>query len=186
MSCRFNKRTSKRQTLQENVRRYIVRIIKEASILSQKIVIFLSFLYLCRKLDGCDDISPQTSNHEQTIPQGLSTNTKANAVPSSQELMPLHLVKNMAYADKIKHPPPLQERSVEGRGHSKKYDTATDQEMSPAQSSSGEPTYSHLLHQVPHSFDTSNCEWESEYSKLNYKHLEKDSIIENQALTSEA
>ena len=153
--------------------------------MSHKIVIFLFFLYSSRKLEGCDDISPHTSNHEQTLPHGLSTSPKAKAVSSSQEMVPCHLVKYTAYAGKIKHPPPLQERRLEGNSHLKKYDTATDQEMSPAQPSSGEPTYSYL-YQVPHSFEASNREWESEYSKLSYGRTKKNPVFENQTPTLEA
>ena len=142
----------------------------------------MSFLYSNRKQEGCCNASSQTSSHEQTHPQGLSTNTKAKAVSSSQEVLPLHLVKNTAYAGKIKHPPSLKKRNVEGSSHPKKYDTDTHQEMSPIQPSSGEPTYSYL-HQVSTSFDVNKCEWESEYSKLSYEHMENDLINKNQALT---
>ena len=162
-----------------------VRIITEVSILFQKSMIFLSFLCSSsssRKQKVYEEVSPQTSNHEQTNPHGLCTNPKAKPVPSSQQQLPVHLVKNTAYVGKIKHPPPLKDRSVEGSSHPKRYDTATDQEMSPAQPSSGEPTYSYLQ-QVPTSFDASNCEWESDYSKLSYEHMGKDPIIKNQART---
>ena len=161
----------------------IVRITTEVSILPLK-MIFLSFLYSNRKQEGYyDDISPQTLYLEQTmaIPEGVSTNPKAKVVPRAQELLPLHLVKDTAYVGKIKHPPSLQERSLEESSNHKNYDTAADQEMSPAQPSSGKPT----LQQEPSSFDGNKCEWESEYSKLSYEHMENHPIIKNQAFTLE-
>ena len=129
-------------------------------------MIFLSLLYSSRQQEG------------------HPTNVKAEATPNSHERLSLQLVKNIAYAGKLKHTPPLKGSSIEGSTQPKQYDTTTDQEMSPAPPSSGDPMYSYLEH-VPISCD-SCCEWESQYSKLSYDNMDIDPTSKKHALSSVA
>ena len=148
-------------------------------------MIFIPCFYSSRQPEGCDGVSLQTVNYQKIIPHGLFINPKATTASNSGKVLSVQLAKNTAYASRKEHPPPLKDSTVEDSTHPNQYDTATDQEMSPAPPSSDDLTYSCLKH-LSASCDTNSGEWESQYSMLSHVNMEPDPISKKPALSSEA